>query len=277
MASGKAISLFLIDGTPDGIIACEILNWTGKGYRIPKNKLKNASDRSELKKAGIYFLIGRDENDNECVYIGESEEVLKRIFQHQEKDFWSEALAFISKDENLNKAHVKFLEYRLYIQAKDAKRYKIINDNTPTEPAISEADQAVMLEFSKNLQLLVGTMGYKIFEKLIESNHSNQDRYYISATRGAHAEGMITSEGFVVLKNSKIATTEVPSITISFKNKRNKLTSEGIIKDWIFTQDYLFSSPSTAAAIVMGRNANGLAEWKKKDGSTINDNLAKEE
>lgn len=36
-----------------------------------------------------------------------------------------------------------------------------------------------------------------------------------------------------------------------------------------FTDDYIFSSPSTAAIMVMGRNANGLSEWKSKDGKTL--------
>ncbi|CAG0976383.1 hypothetical protein METP2_01695 [Methanosarcinales archaeon] len=65
---GKSISLFLIDGTPDGVIACELSNWTGKGYKIPRNNLKDVSTRSELKKPGVYFLIGHNEYDKETVY-----------------------------------------------------------------------------------------------------------------------------------------------------------------------------------------------------------------
>ena len=37
----------------------------------------------------------------------------------------------------------------------------------------------------------------------------------------------------------------------------------------IISDDYIFSSPSAAAAIVLGRNANGLTEWKLKDGKTL--------
>ena len=165
MSSGKSISLFLIDGTPDGVIACELFNWTGKGYRIPRSKLKDVSNRQDLRKAGIYFLIGRDENDKDASYIGEAEEVIKRLLQHQDKDFWSEALVFISKDENLNKAHIKFLEFTLHEQASESGRYIISNSNIPAKPAISEAEHAVMTEFAANLKLLVGTMGFKLFEE----------------------------------------------------------------------------------------------------------------
>ena len=276
MSLGKSISLFLIDGTPDGVIACELSNWTGKGYKIPRNNLKDVSNRSDLKKPGVYFLIGHNEDDKETVYIGESEDVFKRLYQHQEKDFWTEALVFISKDENLNKAHIKYLEFSLHDEAVEANRYKVFNSNVPTKPAISEAEIAVMSEFSTNLKLLVGALGFRIFEKLTKSLTSKQDKYLIDAARGAVATGIMTTEGFVVFKGSKIASTEVPSMPESFKKKRAQIISEKIVIDFEFTQDYLFSSPSTAAAVVMGRSANGLKEWKLKDGSNLGENEQKD-
>jgi len=276
MSLGKSISLFLIDGTPDGVIACELSNWTGKGYRIPRNNLKDVSNRSDLKKPGVYFLIGHNEDDKEAVYIGESEDVFKRLYQHQEKDFWTEALVFISKDENLNKAHIKYLEFSLHDEAVEANRYKVFNSNVPTKPAISEAEIAVMSEFSTNLKLLVGALGFRIFEKLTKSLTSKQDKYLIDAARGAVATGIMTTEGFVVFKGSKIASTEVPSMPESFKKKRAQIISEKVVIDFEFTQDYLFSSPSTAAAVVMGRSANGLKEWKLKDGSNLGENEQKD-
>jgi hypothetical protein len=276
MSLGKSISLFLIDGTPDGVIACELSNWTGKGYKIPRNNLKNVSNRSDLKKPGVYFLIGHNEDDKETAYIGESEDVIKRLYQHQKNDFWTEALVFISKDENLNKAHIKYLEFSLHNEAVEANRYKVSNSNVPTKPAISEAEIAVMTEFSTNLILLVGALGFRIFEKLTKSLTSKQDKYLIDAARGAVATGIMTTEGFVVFKGSKIASTEVPSMPESFKKKRAQIISEKVVIDFEFTQDYLFSSPSTAAAVVMGRSANGLKEWKLKDGSNLGENEQKD-
>ena len=275
MTIGKSISLFLIDGTTDGIIACELFNWTGKGYKIPRSHLKELSEREELKRAGVYFLFGRDEKDSEAVYIGEAEEVYKRLLQHQDKDFWTEALVFISKDENLNKAHIKYLEYALHRSAMEAARYNIFNNNIPNQPAISEAERAVMNEFGEHLRLLVGTIGYKLFEKLTKTTTPKQDRYHISAARGADATAVLTSEGIVVLKGSKIATSEAPTTPQAIRSKRDKLIKDGVIKGFTFTKEYLFSSPSTAAAVVMGRSANGLKEWKRQDGSTLKDNQAK--
>lgn len=276
MSLGRSISLFLIDGTPDGVIACELSNWTGKAYKIPRNNLKDVSNRSDLRKPGVYFLIGHDEEDKDTVYIGEAEEVFKRLYQHQERDFWTEALVFISKDENLNKAHIKYLEFSLHNEAVEANRYKVSNSNLPTRPAISEAESAVMSEFSTNLKLLVGALGFRIFEKLTKSLTSKQDTYFIDSARGALATGIMTAEGFVVFKGSKISNAEVASFPPSFKKKRAQIINEKIVKDFEFTEDYLFSSPSTAAAVVMGRSANGLIEWKLKDGSTLRENEQKD-
>ncbi len=275
MPIGKSISLFLIDGTTDGVVACELFNWTGKGYKIPRSHLKELSEREDINRAGVYFLVGRDEADSEATYIGEAEEVYKRLLQHQDKDFWTEALVFISKDENLNKAHIKYLEYALYKSAAEADRYHLLNSNTPSQPAISEAERAVMTEFTEHLRLLVGTMGYKLFEKLTKPTIRKQDRYFISAARGADATAVVTSEGMVVFKGSKIATSEVPSTPQAFRAKREKLIKDGVVKKFAFMRDYLFSSPSTAAAVIMGRSANGLIEWKRQDGSTLKDNQPK--
>ena len=256
-------------------MACELFNWTGKGFKIHRSELKSLSNRDDLKKAGVYFLIGKDEEDSDLVYIGEAEYVYKRILQHQEKDFWTEVLTFVSKDENLNKAHIKYLEFFLHKAATEAARYKISNNNTPNCPSISEADQAVMTEFAANLQLLVGTMGYKFFQKLTKSRVAKQEKYIISAARGANAKAVITPEGIVVLKGFSVAVSEVPSTPKAVSQKRHELIKTEIIKEFKFTKDFLFSSPSTAAAVVMGRSANGLLEWKKEDGSSIKDNQPK--
>lgn len=262
-----------MDGTPDGVGACELFNWTGKGFRIPRSKLKDLANRPDLKKAGVYFLVGKDEDEvSDVVYIGESEDVYKRILQHQDTDFWSEALAFVSKDDNLNKAHIKFLEFSLHQKAHEVGRCQLNNTNTPNCPAISEPDQAAMSEFSENLQLLVGTMGFKFFQKLTKARVTKSDKFMISAARGASAVAVLTSEGIVVLKDSQVASSEVPSTPMPVVKKRKDLVDAGILRENKFTKDHLFSSPSMAAAVVMGRNANGLIEWKKEDGTTMKDN-----
>jgi hypothetical protein len=275
---GRAIQLFLIDGVATGRIACELFNWTGKAFKIPRRLLKESSDREELYKTGVYFLFGRDDADpdTQFVYVGEAEEVYKRLLQHRERDFWTEVVIFISKDENLNKAHIKFLEYETYTAIQKAKRAEIRNLNTPTRPVISEVDHAVMTEFLDNLKLLVGTLGYKVFQPLAQPLGKKADAYYINAARGAKARALVTSEGIVVTAGSHIASSCVPSTPEYVRKLRDKLMdSEVILKrdgSFRFTQDYLFPSPSTAAAVVLGRSANGRIEWKDKAGRTLREN-----
>jgi hypothetical protein len=273
MSNGKVISLFLIDGKVDGVIACELSNWTGKGYRIPRNLLKTVAQRDDLRKTGVYFLVGYDpESDQPLVYVGETEEVYKRLTEHQEKDFWFEALTFISKDENLNKAHIKFLEYTLHKEVMSIGRCKLDNANIPNCPAISEAEKAVMLEFAENLQVMAGALGFKFFEALVSKNLTQfQDAYQIQAARGANAR---SSEGFVVLKGSKIADSVVQSSPPYVSRKRDDLMTDRSIIDLTLTKDVLFNSPSLAAAVVLGRSSNGLVEWKLKTGKTLKDNQA---
>ena len=55
-------------------------------------------------------------------------------------------------------------------------------------------------------------------------------------------------------------------LTISYVEIRNNLIDNGIIVDGVFTQDYVFDSPSAAAVIVGGRSANGRREWTTLDG-----------
>jgi hypothetical protein len=275
MKFGKTIKIFLIDGDPNGRMSCEISNWSGKAYKIPRIKIKDCIDRVDLGSTAVYLLFGKDEEGKDLVYIGEAESILKRLNQHlTQKDFWNETIVFISKDENLNKAHIKYLENRLHEIAKTAKRYIVENSMTPTQSSISESDRAEMEEFIENIKMLVNTLGHKVFDEIREFKpKQKQEIFFIKAARGADAQGEPTSDGFVVLKGSKAAGSTVTSMTQNFLSLRQRLIEKGVIKYmgeyYEFPEDYIFSSPSTAAAMVLGRNANGLTEWKLKDGKTL--------
>ena len=275
MKFGKTIKIFLIDGDPNGRMSCELSNWSGKAYKIPRIKIKDCSDREDLLSTGVYLLFGKDDEGKDLEYIGEAESILKRLIQHiNKKDFCNETIVFISKDENLNKAHIKYLENRLHDIAQSAKRYKIENSITPTQSSISESDRAEMEEFIENLKMLVNTLGHKVFdEKRDFKPKQKQEIFTIKSARGADGQGEPSSDGFVVLKGSKAAGTIVNSMTSNFITLRKKLIDEGVLLDrgeyYEFSDDFIFSSPSTAAVMVMGRNANGLTEWKQKDGKTL--------
>ncbi len=275
MKFGKTIKIFLIDGDPNGRMSCELSNWSGKAYKIPRIKIKDCVDRDDLTSTGVYLLFGKSDDGKDRVYIGEAESILKRLNQQlNQKDFWYEAIVFVSKDENLNKAHIKYLENRLHDLAKIANRYYVENSVIPTQSSISESDRSEMEEYIENIKMLVNTLGHKVFEEKREIKpKQKQEIFIIRAARGADAQGNPTSDGFVVFKGSKAAGSTVNSISPSFLNLRKSLIDKGVLKlageSYEFSEDYIFSSPSTAALIVMGRNANGLTEWKLSNGKTL--------
>ncbi|MCF8232754.1 MAG: GIY-YIG nuclease family protein [Bacteroidales bacterium] len=95
MKFGKTIKIFLIDGDPNGRMTCELSNWTGKAYKIPRIKVKDCTDRDDLQNTGIYLLFGKDDEGKDQVYIGEAEVILKRLNQQiNQKEFWNETILF---------------------------------------------------------------------------------------------------------------------------------------------------------------------------------------
>jgi hypothetical protein len=212
-------------------MSCELSNWFGKAYKIPRIKIKNCTDRDDLTSTGVYLLFGKDDESKDQVYIGEAESILKQLNQQlTSKDFWNEAIIFISKDENLNKAHIKYLENRLHDIAKSANRYKVNNSIIPIQSSISESDRAEMEEFIEYIKMLVNTLGRKVFDEKTEFKPKlKQEIFFIQAAHGADGQGEPTSDGFVVFKNSKAASSTVTSMTQNFLTFRKKLIDEGVL------------------------------------------------
>jgi hypothetical protein len=267
----------IFDGNPNGRIMCELSNWNGRVYKISRNDLNEFSNRSDSEFTGVYFLFGKDEENNDTVYVGEAEKMLVRLKQHlKDHNYWNDCVVVISKDNILNKAHVKFLENKFYNLANDAKRATIINNTVPTCSSISEFDESMLEEFIENAKLLVNTLGYKVFDKIdvsaIDNNEEKQQVFFIKAARGADAKGLLVADGFLVAKGSIIARDTAPSMSANLINLRKKLLDKGIVdKAFSFVSDYVFTSPSLAAAVVMGRNANGRTEWKTISSKSIKD------
>ena len=269
---GKTIRQFLIDGVADGRWVSELSNWTGKAYKIPRTYVNLCEDREDLNNTGVYFLFGVDDDTEEQqVYIGEAENILTRMRQHVAgKDFWQECVAFISKDNNLNKAHIKYLENHLYLLAKESKRYELLNGVVPTEASISEMDRAEMDEFIDNMRLILSVLGHKVLEPTTSHSREKEQLFFLKARSGVMATGKLSSEGFSVMKDSVISKNTAASIPQAALKKRRQLMDKGVIDpEFRFTQDWPFSSPSLAAAVVAGYSINGLTAWKSKDGVSL--------
>ncbi len=252
-----------MDADPNGRIICELSNWTGKAYRIPRGKVKDCADRKELKSTAVYILFGGAvlSSKKPKAYIGEAENVYARLVQHvSEKEFWNEAVVLS----------------RLFELASDAGRYEIQNGNRPTRSSISESDQAEMEEFIEYVRMLINTLNFKVFEPLVKEStsiESNSEELYLKGVRGAAGRGKRVVDGFVVFKDSEAASVSVPSFPKSFSSLKDELIENEVIKEeqgkFIFVTDYLFSSPSAAASVIMGRSANGMSEWKDKSEKTL--------
>ena len=270
----KSVNILMFEGNPKGLIMCELSNWNGRAYKFSRTHLKDFLKRSDANYTGVYFLFGKDDMNEYTVYIGEAEQIANRINQHlKDRDYWTEVIVLLSKDDYLNKAHVKYLEHCFFKKAKDEDRTKVINNTIPTRSSVSEYDESMLKEFFENSLLLISLLGKKVFDHIADDVVMSDDKniMYIKAIRGADAKGIPTSDGFVVFKDSQIANDTTQSISTSLLNLRKRLIEERVIVNYKFTKDYLFTSPSLAASFVMGRSANGRMEWKTKDKKAIND------
>lgn len=284
MAFGRKVTIYLADGTPSGIRHVEIANWSGQAIACPRSRLSELKEWSEAQRPGVYFLLEKQTAETgDRAYIGESENVVKRLSQQDKnQDFWNEVILFTSKDENLTKAHIKYLESRVTSIGLEADRYKIENGNSPTESALPRADRDAMEEFIHNLRLVMGTLGHRILEPVKVTIKANEEEprkptltqiEFSMSVKGLVAKGQQTDDGFVLLKDSQasgIASKSMPGKTTSIRDKwitEGILTPEG--KNYRLTKDSVLSSSSYAAIIVAGTSRSGPQSWLDKDGKTL--------
>jgi hypothetical protein len=270
---GFSVRIFVPGGEPEGLRIIEKSNWVGQGVVFPRAEIAEARKRPELRRAGVYILWGPDEATGlPRVYVGEGEVVLLRLDQHARyKDFWTHSGVFTSKDQNLNKAHVQYLEARLVELANDAKQAVLDNNNVPQRPVLSEADAADVEAFLADMLLCLPILGINVFEQpQVKASKASE---LILKAKGIEGRGFDTAKGFVVRAGSQAVKEEVPSIHAFLSELRRSLREKGVLQDtgnfYRLTQDYTFSSPSTAAGVLLGRSANGRIEWKDKKGRTL--------
>ena len=283
MAYGKSIELFLVNGTADSLITAELSNWNGKAIKIPRIEVA-ACNREDISQAGVYFLFCKEDDGTDSVYIGEAENVKDRLVQHlrdyqseKEKYYWNTAVIFVGRD--LNKALIRYLENRFVEIARNCKRYTVLTKNTYRNTVMKESQIAVMEEFVDNVKVLISALGYKVLEAFnkpvlsqenVEKNENKETlKFHLERTiknvGKVIADGNRTSEGFVVLSGSMIASTDDNTIPVILKERRAKAN----ITHGILQEDMLFSSPSYAAMFVIGKSANGQTSWKTEEGRTL--------
>lgn len=282
MAYGKSIELFLANGTADSLITAELSNWNGKAIKIPRIEVSDCK-RDDIKGAGVYFLFCKEEDDSDSVYIGESETIQERLNQHirdynadKEKFYWTTAVIFLGRD--LNKALIRYLEDRFVQIARESKRYKVLTKNTYGKTVMKESQTAAMEEFIDNVRILINALGYKVLEPTVHNdpNSSVDDETLFLNLGNASGKGMVTTEGFVLFAGAVLnEKTSEKSLSKGATTLRKKHLASNKVKDYVTTEDILFSSSSAAADFVTGYSVSGPATWKNAAGVTLKELEAK--
>lgn len=272
------IKLFLIYGDPKRLRTAELSNWSGKALGAPRTELDEMLARDEMLQSGVYILTGYDPASGlPLAYVGEAEILKDRLKAHKEKEFWVQATAFISKDENLTKSHIRYLEGRLIEEAKAVGRYGLYNGQA-SGSKLPESDREDMEIFLSKVRQLLPVLGSELLTPVTsrtpEAEQSREE--LVCAIKGIEARGEQTSNGFVVFKGSRAVLADRPSAAIQHPfvvTLRQKLIADGTLLEdsasYLFTKDTEFTSPSSAAAVVHGGGTNGLTAWKNLRGVTL--------
>jgi hypothetical protein len=275
MASAT-IKIFLAHGDPKRLRTAELSNWTGKAVAGPRSEFDSVLAREESTNSGVYFLTGNDpETGKPALYIGEAESIKDRVKSHLEKDFWNQIVFFISKDENLTKAHIRYCEGRLIEISKTTGR-AVIKNSQSSGSKLPESDREDMEVFLEKMQQLLPALGVELLVPAVSNTEVATETELLSCEiKGLKAKGYLTPNGIVVLASSQAvlqpreSSTKYPwSITL-----RDKLKEEGSLIEngdhLLFVKDVEFSSPSAAAAVIHGGQTNGLTAWKNKQNKSL--------
>lgn len=289
MNRSKNINMFLMDGEVTGKIKCTLSNWTGVIYKIPRIQLADLKSRDEMKQSGIYFLFRRDEDKQKNItYIGQAtnrkngEGVLLRVQEHtrdSHADYFNDVIILTTQNNSFGPTEISYLENKFTQLAKESGRYIVKNGNEPNPGNVTEEKQSELDEVVENVLMIVGTLGYRVFIPMttkVDQQARNEVEQYLYLKRKMKKSDQIieakcerTTEGFVVLEGSQVEMIDSPAIPTSLKELRKELIKANVIKGGILQEKQLFSSPSYAAAFVLGMNTNGRMDWKDKDGKTL--------
>lgn len=273
-SSPKTLQIFLPHGDPSGIRVAEITTRIVQIIEVPRSLLFPFLKMPESAQVAVYFLRGDSEHGAEAsVYIGQTSDLRKRLLNHhKERTFWERALVLISRTHSLTQTHGLFLEWYSIEATRKAGRFFLENGNGGTRPHIPAPLEADCLEIFETAQTLLATLGHPFFSPVATANTAERELYYCQ-TRGAKGKGLYTQEGFVVLKDSEGPVQTTRSAKNASLKLRHRLINSGILRELddriVFTRDHLFSSPSQAAAAVMGSSVNGWTSWKNDKGETL--------
>jgi hypothetical protein len=268
MTKGKTITTYLVDGNPKGIRTCFISNKICKAVVVPRVSLSDAKRRSELQQPALYILLSDVEDKT---YIGETEDFLARIKHHESnKSFWEEAIVFVSKDNDLTKSDVKYLEYLAIQRARETARYSVAENKVSPKPTnLPEHQLAFVESFFEDVCILASFLGVPVFDKVKRQNRA----LFYCKIKGIEARGFYSESGFTVLKGSAIRKQAMPSF--SAKESRDAKIAEAATSvnetTVVLHKDLTFKSPSAASSFCRGNASNGWVDWVNEKGQSLDE------
>ncbi len=275
----KVVTILTLGDDPNGVKIAELSNWKGRTLVIPRGHLASVREREEVNEAGAYFLFGEGEKRPRA-YIGQSENCYLRLASHdreREEEQWNVAMTFTGGLHSTYTRHLESISVRLAIEA---GRYEIINRTTPNEVRLTEAQAVTVNEFFDKIKFLTTFFGFQLFQATPDEKSAGEI-YYLRVDQ-AEAKGALLESGeFIVYKGAKARFRETESFVGSFSSAlRQKLLKDSVMQlsgqeQFIFLADYVFTSPSAAAATIAGRAINGWTAWKDERGSTLDENKRK--
>lgn len=142
------------------IIGCE--NQITELYVIDRADKKFVSDHSsELNKPALYILINRDKK---MLYVGETDDSLKRLKNHESKDFWTEAIVFHSNTDSLSTTEVKWLEATTYKYLSELGYYDLSENKVkPQVPPLKKYQDILLQPYFEQVKEYTCAAGFDIF------------------------------------------------------------------------------------------------------------------
>jgi hypothetical protein len=286
---GRTLKLYLVDGSPSGVITAELGVSTVHAAMATRTALPDLIRRPEATRTGIYLLVGPDPDlpGRQLVYVGEGDQVRTRLTAHDAddaKDFFTRAVLIVSKDENLIKAHGRYLESRVIAAIRGAGRAKLVNGTEPPFKGLPEPEIADMERVLDDIEVLLPVLGFDILRPAGQDAGSAsaaptkaepgklavrvEGPVFTFTESGTDAKAREANGEFVLLAGSLAKRQEVPSCPDSLKRRRAEMITEGTLeltrdgKLLRLTADTAFDSPSAASQIVYGGNVSGPRYWK---------------
>ena len=276
---GQTIQIYLPTGEPTGIRIAEITTRLVQVILVPRLHLGEAIKRPELDRVGCYLLLRENGPEGEPnIYIGETEEMRRRLGQHHQRDDslpgWDLALAVVSKDGSFTKTHGLLLQFLAYQRVAEIGILRTDQRQRPGEPKAPDALRDDCFDALEQAAFLCSIVGQPVMSHRARRTGS-ESIFVITTKNGADAKGYPTSGGFLVLKGSRCVNGIRESAGAHVRQARERLLAENVLasedKVLTFGKDYAFESPSGAASVVIGGNANGWVEWRSADGKTLHD------